>query len=1053
MNNQNKTTTTIANPYPEVSSQPDFPTLEKVILKYWVDANIFQKSIDQRNDQEEFVFYDGPPFANGLPHHGHILTGYIKDIIPRFKTMRGHKVDRRFGWDCHGLPAEMEAEKELGVQGCRSIEEYGIAKFNSYCRSSVLKYTKEWEEFVTRQARWVDFANDYKTLDLPFMESTIWAFKQLWDKGLVYEGVKVVPYSWACETVLSYAETRQDNAFRSRQDPALTVSVKLKQPLSGNVVSVLIWTTTPWTLPSNLAVAVAKDVKYVVIATVNGNFLLAEEALTRYGKEFSEPQIIQSFMGADLVGLEYEPIMPYFKDLSGAFKIIAGDFVTTGDGTGLVHLAPGFGEDDLRVAQEAGIPFVCPVDEKGLFTAEVADYQGIQVFEANKLIIQRLKSENKVIRHESYEHNYPHCWRTDTPLIYKAVSSWYVKVTAFKDRMVELNREIKWVPEHIRDGQFGKWLENARDWAVSRTRFWGTPIPIWKSDDPNFPRIDVYGSIAELERDFGVKVTDLHRPEIDNLVRPNPDDPSGKSKMRRVIEVLDVWFDSGSMPFAQLHYPFENKEKFEQNFPADFIVEYVSQTRGWFYTLMVLSTALFDKQPFLNCMCHGVVLDEDGHKLSKRLKNYPSPQEVFQKYGADALRWFLVSSPIVRGGDLTFDRHGKGLAEVVRSILNPIWSAYYFFTLYANSDKITATRVTSGNNLLDNYILAKTRELQQIVNDSLEVYDIPSATYAVSQYLEALNNWYIRRSRERFWRSKKDDDKILAYNTLFTVICSLCEITAPLLPLLTETIYRGLTGLTSVHLIDWPKIDSLPKNQELVASMDIVREVCSIGLSLREAHKLRTRLPLQSVTIAGSSSSNLQPFIDLIKDELNVKEVLFTEDFSTCAEYILNINSRILGPKIGSEIKNVLLATKSGQWIRDSSGKITVAGITLDDHDYTLNLKVLGNMAGQTLASGKTVVLLDINVTADLENEGLARDLVRTIQQARKDAGLHVADSIELEVIIHDSILQKITPYIKYIKEQTLAVAFNASNINGNTTFITDIKLGEYLGKVNLRKI
>ncbi|MFN8081416.1 MAG: isoleucine--tRNA ligase [Kineosporiaceae bacterium] len=686
----------MSQPYPEVPASPAFPQLEERVQRFWENDKTFQASIDARpadrvvdgetvTGGNEFVFYDGPPFANGLPHYGHLLTGYVKDVVPRYQTMRGRRVERRFGWDCHGLPAEVEAEKQLGIAHKAEIEKMGIAAFNDACRSSVLAYTKDWEDYVHRQARWVDFENDYKTLDLDYMESVMWAFKSLWDKGLVYEGFRVLAYCWRCETPLSNTETRMDDVYRDRQDPAVTVAFELTSgPAAG--AKALIWTTTPWTLPSNLAMAVHPDVAYVVVDHEGTSYLLAEARLAAYARELGDDaasRVTARFTGAELVGSTYTPPFAYFAGRTNAHQILTADYVTTEDGTGIVHIAPAFGEEDKLVTDAADIEPVVPVDAQGRFTAEVSDYAGMQVFEANPRIVADLKAAGVLLRHETYEHPYPHCWRCDNPLIYKAVSSWFVKVSSFKDRMVELNQQIHWVPEHIKDGSFGKWLANARDWSISRNRYWGSPIPVWVSDDPTHPRTDVYGSLEELQRDFGVEVTDLHRPYIDELTRPNPDDPTGKSTMRRVPEVLDCWFESGSMPFAQVHYPFENKDWFEHHYPGDFIVEYIGQTRGWFYTMHVLATALFDRPAFSSCVSHGILLGDDSRKMSKSLRNYPDVREVFDRDGSDAMRWFLMSSPVLRGGNLVVTQ--RGIRDGVRQVMLPLWNVWYFFSLYANT--------------------------------------------------------------------------------------------------------------------------------------------------------------------------------------------------------------------------------------------------------------------------------------------------------------------------------------------------------------------------------
>ena len=1002
--------------YPQVDPQPNFPRLEEGVLARWERDQTFAASVAAReagpSGDNEFIFYDGPPFANGLPHYGHLLTGFVKDAVPRYQTMKGRRVERRFGWDCHGLPAEVEAEKELGIAGHPAIAEFGIDKFNDACRTSVLRYTDEWQRYVTRQARWVDFENDYKTLDTPYMESVMWAFRTLWDKGLIYEGFRVLAYCWRCETPLSNTETRMDDVYRDRQDPALTVSFQLE---TGE--KILAWTTTPWTLPSNLALAVGPDVDYAVMAHPDGSkYILAAARLGGYEKELEGAEQVATLKGAELVGRRYTPLFPFFADTENAFQVLGAEFVTTEDGTGVVHMAPGFGEDDQNECNAAGIPTICPMDEHGQYTAEITPWVGRHVFDANPDVIKALKEMGVVMRHDTYNHSYPHCWRCAEPLVYRAVSSWFVQVTAFRDRMVELNQNINWTPEHIKDGTFGKWIGNARDWAISRNRFWGSPIPVWKSDDPTYPRIDVYGSIEDLSRDFGVEVNDLHRPGIDNLVRPNPDDPTGKSMMRRVPEVLDCWFESGSMPFAQVHYPFENREWFENHYPGDFIVEYIGQTRGWFYTLHVLATALFDRPSFVSCVSHGIVLGDDGAKMSKSLRNYPDPMAVFDSHGADAMRWYLLSSPILRGGD--FSVTDVGMRDTVRQVLLPLWNSYYFLSLYANAEGKSGSVRTDSTNVLDQYVLSKLADTIDSVTASMDSYDLFAACQTIRTFLDVLTNWYIRRSRDRFWAGDQD-----AIDTLHTVLDYITKISAPLLPLITDEISAGLNGTDapSVHLADWPTSAALPRDVALVASMDMVRDVCSSALSVRKANSRRVRLPLASLTVASPNATSLQNYLDIVKDEVNVREVLLTADVDSVASHELQVVPAVVGPRLGKNTQQVIVAVKKGEWTQEGD-TILVAGETLQPGEYALKLVTKSDSASAPLPGGAGVVLLDITLTPELEAEGLARDVVRAVQQARRDADLNVSDRIVLTLGAEPAVQAQLAPHEALIAGETLAV-------------------------------
>ncbi len=1054
-------------PYPTVDPSPRFPAVETGIIARWNQIGAFKASVEQReaglNGANEFVFYDGPPFANGLPHYGHLLTSYVKDVVPRYMTMRGKRVERRFGWDTHGMPAEVQAEKELGVSGHSEIKALpgGIAAFNEACRTSVLRFTVDWEAYINRAARWVDFENDYKTLDLPYMESVMWAFKTLYDKGLIYEGYRVMPYCWRCETPLSNTELRMDDAYKNRQDTAATVMFQLLgadgKPTDDYI---LAWTTTPWTLPSNLAVAVGSDIDYALMEEDGKRYYVGATRVAAYAKEFANAARVATVKGSELAGRRYVPLFPYFAndpENPNAHQVLTAEFVTTDDGTGIVHIAPAFGEDDQAICDAVGIKPVNPVDATGKFDATVADYAGQHVFDANKTIVKDLRAAGKLVRADSYDHSYPHCWRCANPLIYKAMSSWFVEVTKFRDRMVELNKDITWVPEHVKEGSFGKWIENARDWGISRNRFWGSPIPVWKSDDPEFPRVDVYGSLDDLERDFGVRPADLHRPGIDKLTRPNPDDPSGKSTMVRVTEVLDCWFESGSMPFAQVHYPFENKDWFDNHYPGDFIVEYIGQTRGWFYTLHVLATALFDRPAFRNCMAHGIVLGSDGAKMSKNLKNYPDVREAFDNHGSDAMRWYLMSSPILRGGDFSVTE--QGIRDAVRQVVLPIWNTYSFFTMYANASDHQASLVTSATDPLDQYILGKLHVLVRDVTQLMDVYDLFGACASIRSFLDALTNWYVRRSRDRFW-----DGDAAAFDTLHTVLVTLCRVAAPLLPMTTEAVHAGLTngGVVdlehSVHLAHWPTDADFGADAVLVASMDRVRDVCSAASAVRKATNRRVRQPLASLTVAAPGADLLRDYAPIIADELNVKDVLLVDDLSSVATPVAKPIPAKLGPKLGSRMKDFMAAFKQhGAAITsDDAGMhatVTLAdgtAVTLDEGEFEFSWKVGSDPSGgadnwAALGANSGVVLLDTVLTDELVAEGLARDAVRAVQQARKDSGLHISDRIELWLSSTDPTVEAaMRGHQSMIESEVLAVSFNIGT-GASEGFVAEGTVGDDL--------
>lgn len=1013
-----------------VSNQVDFPKLECEILKFWQESEIFHKSLEQRRGGDEFVFYDGPPFATGLPHYGHLLAGTIKDVVPRYQTMRGKYVERRFGWDCHGLPVENEMEKQLNLSSKRDIEAYGIDKFNEACRSIVLRYTAEWEKVVGRMGRWVDFRNGYRTMDRSFMESIWWVFKSLWDQGLVYEGYKILPYCPRCATPLSNFEANQ--GYREVVDPAITIRFRAADREN---TYFLAWTTTPWTLPSNLALTVGPDIDYVEVRDGDDHYILAEARVGVYYKE--KPEILWRGKGSELVGRRYEPLFPYFADLAGkgAFQVLAGSFVSTEDGTGIVHTAPGFGEDDNAVCKAAGLPEVCPIDEECRFTAEVPDYQGRPVKSTDKEIIDRLKAEGKLIHRGQIKHSYPHCWRDDGPLIYRAISTWFVKVEAIKDKMIRNNQQINWVPAHLRDGRFGKWLENARDWAISRNRYWGTPLPIWRNVEGE---VIVVGSAAELEKLTGKKIDDLHKHFMDKIEIPSP---TGKSPLRRVPEVFDCWFESGSMPYAQQHYPFENKQHFEENFPADFIAEGLDQTRGWFYTLVVLASALFDQPPFRNVVVNGLVLAENGQKMSKRLRNYPDPMVVIDRYGADALRLFMLGSQVVRAEDLKFSE--AGVKEILRGIMIPMWNALSFFTTYASVDHYNpgegAVRPPKHpSNVLDRWILSSASQMVEEVRAELDAYNLQKAANRFSRFIDDLTNWYIRRSRRRFWKSSDDRDKQEAYATLHYVLLVFAKTAAPFIPFTTEAIYRALRTPSmpeSVHLCDYPVPDDC-RDEYLERQMALTMSAVSSGRFLRTAHNLKVRQPLsRAVLVAGSSEARqmLEATASIIAEELNVKSVEFSDDEEALVHRSCKANFKALGSRLGRNMKAAAakIETFSGREIGEIlAGKPQT--ITLPDGssaEITASDLVIRReeKPGLVAASeGGVTIALATELTRELEEEGFARELVSRIQGLRRDLMLEVTDRIRIFCRVPEEWRSAVEHYRNYICGETLAVELSA---------------------------
>jgi len=1001
--------------FQKVESRPHLPTLEKGVVDRWNREGTFQRSVDTNRDKPTFIFYDGPPFPTGSPHHGTIFVSILKDVVGRYKTMRGYNVPRTWGWDCHGLPIETIAEKNLGLKDKSEIEgSVGVAKFNAECRRIVSEFNDAWRKYIDRIGRWVDMDKAYRTLDRSFMESVMWAFGEAHKKGLIYKDYRVSPYCYRCETPLSFSEIRVDDATRPKQDRAITVTFPL---LEMEGVSALAWTTTPWTLPSNLALAVGNDIEYVVIETPLGRLLLAKNALKRYERELGKnPTIISSHTGADLVEktLHYRPLFPYFSE-EKAFKIISADFVSTEDGTGIVHMAPAFGEDDYWACRKYQIEVKNPVDASGCFSAEVSDFAGQNVHDANPAIIKLLKERGSVVRDETIEHNYPHCWRCRTPLIYRALDAWYFKVESLRERLIQTNEEIEWYPNTVKHGRFGNWLENARDWNISRNRYWATPIPVWECGDCGAQK--VYGTVADLERDSGSTLPDLHKEFLDPVTVPC----SCGSKLKRVPEVLDCWFESGSMPYGQFHYPFENAERFRANFPADFIVEYTGQIRCWFYYLHVLSTAIFDKPAFKHCMVHGTLLAADGKKMSKSLKNYTDPYELMERHGADALRAYLFASPAVGIEDLSF--RDDGVEGMVKSIMLPIWNALSFFTSYTEVDHVSPSDIPlEGQALseLDGFILSEAEILKISVTEYLDTYRVNEAMRLFAPFLDTLNNWYIRRSRERVWsEDTRSKEKLAFYATLFDVLKTCSQIIAPLCPFIAELVWERLGGAESVHLTPWPEARESLINKKLSQQTNLIRGMVSAGLSIRAREKLRVRLPLASAKVAvrDSLATELEPYIPVLCGELNVKSIEFLADASSIATLSAKVNARVLGPRLGARVQEVIQKVRNGEFEVVGENTIKIGDITLSPGEVEVGFT---GKPGLAVESGNGfVVALDTAITPALALEGQARDLVREIQDMRKEADLHIADRIRLAISGANELL---TAHGPYIQSETLCV-------------------------------
>ena len=996
--------------------------LEEKVLQEWKDQDIFAKSLKMRRKHPLFSFFDGPPFATGLPHYGHILASTIKDVVARYKTMQGYHVPRRFGWDCHGLPVENEIEKHFQLKGAHDIEAFGVSKFNEECRKIVMRYSEEWQETISRLGRWVDFDQTYHTMDATYMESIWWVFSELYKKDLIYQGYKVMPYSAKLGTPLSNFEANLN--YKDVDDPSIVVAFPLKEEPQ---TQLLIWTTTPWTLISNLAACVGRDIVYVRVKDhkSQNTYILAKSRLSAYFTDESEYTLDGELRADDLEGVEYLPPFDYFKD-KGAFRVLIADFVNTENGTGIVHTAPGFGEDDFYVCKEAKIDPVCPVDTNCKFTDEVPEYEGQFVKDADKEIIASLKSANRLFYRGTIRHRYPFCWRTDTPLIYRVTTSWFVAVEKIKDKVIEANKGIYWMPNHIKNGRFGKWLEGARDWAVSRNRYWGTPIPIWEAEDGE--RI-VIGSLDELKKYTGEKVNDLHRHFIDHLEFK---DKKGKV-FKRTTGVFDCWFESGSMPYAQNHYPFENKNLLNKIFPADFIAEGLDQTRGWFYTLTVLGAALFDSRAFKNTIVNGIILAEDGQKMSKRLKNYPDPMEVVNSYGADALRLYLLSSPVVKGEDMRFKQ--KGVEQTFRQTLLPFWNAHNFFITYVRIYQWKPSKnFRKPHKLLDRWVISRLNHLINAIEKAMDTYDLSGAIEPIIQFMDELTNWYIRRSRRRFWNSEATDDRDEAFSTLYTVLVEACKIIAPFVPFLSDVIYKNLVNtdkeVESIHLCDYSIYRTDWRSISLEKQMSALQSAVSLAHSLRKENRLKVRQPLAKMHIA-IGSENEKEFLEsqahLMRDELNVKDIIFYEDERELVELKPIPNFRVLGKKVGKLMKAVQAKIQEldHNSLQDLFEDKTVI-LTIDDQEIELlkeDIQIQREVKGGMVAAnvGDITLALDTHLTEELLIEGIARELVNKIQTMRRDAKLEKTDRIHLKLATTDRVKQTFETFKDYIQEEVLA--------------------------------
>ena len=1032
--------------YRKVSADLSFVDREKAIVEFWKKNDIFEKSIEHRDGCERFTFYDGPPTANGKPHIGHVLTRAIKDLIPRYRTMKGYKVLRKAGWDTHGLPVELEVEKALGISGKPEIEKFGIEDFIKKCKASVFTYQSEWEEMSDRVGFWADMENPYVTYHNDYIESVWWALRQIWDKGLLYKGHKIMPYCPRCGTSLSSHEVAQ--GYKDVKENSLIVKFKV---LGKDNEYILAWTTTPWTLPSNLALCVNPHEKYVRF-TIEGDenntvYIMAEALIKSVFGEDAKANILNEYTGEELKGTEYEPLYSFVKPDKKAYYVIADDYVTMEDGTGVVHTAPAFGEDDARVCKANGLPFINLVDHQGNFVKETGEWAGTFVKDADKLVIRDLKERNLCFAVIPFEHSYPFCWRCDTPLLYYACDTWFIEMTKVRDRLLANNETVNWMPDNIKHGRFGNFLENIIDWGLSRTRYWGTPLPIWECECGHR---HVVGSIAEL-KEMGINCPDdieLHKPYVDNI-KLRCEKCGGE--MKRVPEVIDCWFDSGSMPFAQLHYPFENKEAFEQNFPADFISEAIDQTRGWFYTLMAISTLLFDKSPHKNVVVLGHVQDEKGIKMSKHKGNVIAPMDILNDQGSDAVRWYFYSNSAPW---LPNRFSAKNVSEAQRKFLGTLWNTYCFYVLYANIDEFDPTKYNLCDlnlTVMDKWILSKLNNVVKTVDDYLNEYKITEATRAMNEFVDELSNWYVRRSRSRFWASELTDDKVCAYMTLYTVLVEFAKVSAPFIPFMTEEIYQNLVrsvnenALESIHMCDFPKYDEKYNFAEIEQEMDAIRKVVILGRAARNEANIKNRQPLSKLFIQTDNKINAD-YVNIILEELNIKDVELTKDASGFISYNFKPQMRTMGPKYGKLMRPIFdeIAKMDGAEVMETLNSdkpicLNVQGTDVEVFKDDVLIDTQQKDGFVSASDAGFTVVLDTNLTDELIEEGFVREIISKIQTMRKDSGFEVTDRISVVFDGSDKIAKIFAANDAEIKSQTLADSIDAGdakdgknwNVNG----------------------